>query len=72
MVTAGALVVWFIAAVLAAAVFFSRFEARRTREKFMRQLLSVDPKRREQILSRLSPKLQSELRGELSARGRYE
>ena len=67
-ISTGAIVIWLIAALLAVAIFWGRYEARRTREKFLQQLMALDLKRRRELLDRLSPRLASELRGELGAR----
>lgn len=60
--------VWAVCALLAAGVAWSRYEKKKTREKFLRELVAMDLERREKVLSRLRPELQTELREQLMLR----
>ena len=62
------LTVWLICALLALGVGWSRYEKRKTRDKILRELIAMDPKRRETVLNRLNPKLAMELREDLLER----
>ncbi|PZR71310.1 MAG: hypothetical protein DLM73_16040 [Chthoniobacterales bacterium] len=64
------IVIWTICALLAAGIAWSRYEKKRTRDKFLRELAAMDPVRREKILSRLRPELQTEMRQHLMERFR--
>lgn len=68
MITGGAIAVWVASALLAAGVAWSRYDKRKTRDKYLRELAAMDPDRREQLLNRLSPKLATELRQHLMER----
>jgi hypothetical protein len=68
MITGGAVATWIGCAVLAAGVGWSRYEKKKTRDKLLRELVAMEPKRREQLLNRLSPKLSTELRQDLMER----
>ena len=61
---------WVICALLAAGVAWTRYEKKRTRDKFLRELMAMDLERREKILSRLRPQLQMEIRQEMMERYR--
>lgn len=69
-VTVTSLAIWAICLFLAAGVAWSRYEKKRTRDKFLRELLAMDPARREKVLSRLRPDMQSDLRQQLMERFR--
>jgi hypothetical protein len=69
-ITVTAVVIWAICLLLAAGVAWSRYERKRVRDKFLRELLAMDPERREKLLQRLSPKLQTEMREHLMERYR--
>jgi hypothetical protein len=69
-ITVTAVVIWAICLLLAAGVAWSRYEKKRVRDKFLRELLAMDPERREKLLQRLSPKLQTEMREHLMERYR--
>ena len=69
-ITVTAVVIWVICLLLAAGVAWSRYEKKRVRDKFLRELLAMDPERREKLLQRLSPKLQTEMREHLMERYR--
>ena len=62
------LTVWLICGLLALGVGWSRYEKRKTRDKILRELIAMDPKRRETVLNRLNPKLAMELREDLLER----
>jgi cytochrome c-type biogenesis protein CcmH/NrfF len=62
--------VWMICLLLAAGVAWTRYEKRRTRDKFLRELMAMDPARREKLLSRLRPEIQNDLRQQLMERFR--
>jgi hypothetical protein len=70
MITGTSVVVWVVCALLAAGVAWSRYEKKKTRDKFLRELAAMDPERREKLLNRLSPKLATELREHLMERFR--
>ena len=61
---------WAVCAILAAGIGWSRYEKKRTRDKFLRELAAMDPERREKLLTRLRPELQAELREQLMERFR--
>jgi hypothetical protein len=63
-------VIWAICLLLAAGVAWSRYEKKRTRDKFLRELVAMDPVRREKVLSRLRPEIAMELRQHLMERFR--
>ena len=62
------ILVWSVSALLAVGVGWSRWEQRRTRNKYLAELAAMDPERREKVLSRLNPKLQTEVRQQLMLR----
>lgn len=68
MFTRTEITVWTISALLALAVGWSRYAKMKTRDKLVRELASMDPERREKVLSRLSPKLAIEMREQLMKR----
>src|ERR1700686_3771895 len=63
--TGTSITIWVICALLAAGVAWTRYEKRRTRDKFLRELVAMDPERREKVLSRLPPEIQNDLRQQL-------
>ena len=69
-VTLTSLTIWAICLLLAAGVAWSRYEKKRTRDKFLRELMAMDPARREKVLSRLRPDIQNDLRQQLMERFR--
>ena len=69
-VSFSSLVLWRICLLLAAGVGWSRYEKKKTRDKFLRELIAMDPVRREKVLSRLRPEIQMDLRRELMERYR--
>ena len=62
--------IWAICALLAAGIGWSRYEKKKTRDKFLRELAAMDPHRREKLLSRLRPEVQTEMRQHLMERFR--
>jgi hypothetical protein len=70
MITGTDLTVWIVSAVIAIGVGCSRYAARRTRERIVRELSAMDPQSREKTLSRMNPKLAMEIRQELMKRFR--
>jgi hypothetical protein len=68
--TLTSLTIWGICLLLAAGVAWSRYEKKRTRDKFLRELVAMDPARREKLLSRLRPEIQNDLRQQLMERFR--
>lgn len=69
-ITVTSVTIWVICLLLAAGVAWSRYEKKRTRDKFLRELVAMDPVRREKILSRLRPDIQTDLRQQLMERFR--
>jgi hypothetical protein len=70
MTTGTSIELWAACAVLAVGVAWSRYEKKRTRDKFLRELAAMEPDRREKLLTRLRPELQAELREQLMERFR--
>ena len=68
-VSGTSIAVWVIAFLLAVAIGWTRYEKKKTRDKSLRELIAMDPARREKLLSRLRPDVQNELRRELMERG---
>ena len=64
------IILWGICLLLAVGVGWSRYEKKKTRDKFLRELIAMDPARREKVLSRLRPEMQMDLRRELMERYR--
>ena len=64
------IVIWAICLLLAAGVAWTRYEKKKTRDKFLHELIAMDPVRREKVLSRLRPEIQTELRQQLMERFR--
>jgi hypothetical protein len=60
--------VWAVSAVLAAGIGWSRYEKKKTRDKFLSELAAMDRDHREKLLSRLQPALQTEVRQQLMQR----
>jgi hypothetical protein len=68
-VSGTSIAVWVIALLLAVGVAWTRYEKKKVRDKFLRELIAMDPARREKLLSRLRPDVQNDLRRELMERG---
>ena len=60
--------VWIFSALLAIGIGWSKYAKWRTRNKLVRDLVAMDPERREKVLSRMSPELAMEARQELMRR----
>ena len=68
--TGTSITIWVICALLAAGVAWTRYDKKKTRDKFLRELIAMDPVRREKVLSRLRPEIAMELRQQLMERFR--
>ena len=64
------IVLWAICLLLAVGVGWSRYEKKKSRDTFLRELIAMDPARREKVLSRLRPDMQMDLRQQLMERYR--
>ena len=64
------IIIWAICLLLAAGVGWSRYDKKKTRDKFLRELVAMDPVRREKMLSRLRPEIAMDLRQQLMERFR--
>lgn len=64
------IILWGICLLLAVGVGWSRYEKKKTQDKFLRELVAMDPVRREKVLSRLRPDMQMNLRQQLMERYR--
>jgi hypothetical protein len=64
------IIIWTICGLLAVGIGWSRYEKKKVRDKFLRELIAMDPGRREKILGRLTPELQMDLRRQLMERYR--
>jgi hypothetical protein len=62
------IIVWTVSALLAAGIGWSRYEKKKTRDKFLAELAAMDRDKREKLLSRLQPDVQMELRQQLLLR----
>ena len=60
--------VWSASILLAAGIGWSRWEKKRTRDKYLAELAAFDRDHREKLLSRLNPALQMEVRQQLMQR----
>jgi hypothetical protein len=69
-VTFSSIVLWAICLLLAVGVAWTRYEKKKTRDKFLRELIAMDAERREKVLGRLRPDLQMDLRQQLMERYR--
>lgn len=70
MITGTSIAIWAVCALLATGMAWSRYEKKKTRDKFLRELAVMDPERREKVLTRLRPEIQTELREQLMERFR--
>jgi hypothetical protein len=70
MITGTDIAVWIASALLAIGIGSSRYAKKKTRDKLVRELAAMDPARREKLLSRLNPKLATEVREQLMERYR--
>jgi hypothetical protein len=64
------IILWAICLLLAAGVGWTRYDKKKTRDKFLRELIAMDPVRREKVLSRLRPEIAMDLRQQLMERFR--
>ena len=64
------IILWGICLLLAVGVAWSRYDKKKTRDKVLRELIAMDPDRREKVLSRLRPDMEMQLRQELMERYR--
>lgn len=62
------IIVWTISALLAAGIGWSRYEKKKTRDKYLAQLAALQRDDREKLLLRLNPALQMEVRQQLMQR----
>ena len=69
-VSFSSIVLWVICLLLAVGVAWSRYDKKKTRDKFIRELIAMDPERREKVLSRLRPEIAMDLRQQLMERYR--
>ena len=60
--------VWIICALLAGGIGWSKYEKKKTRDKYLAERAAMDRDRREKLLTRLNPKVQTELRQQLMLR----
>lgn len=60
--------VWTASAVLAAGIGWSRWEKKKTRDKYLAELAAMERDHREKLLMRLSPQFQNEIREQLMQR----
>lgn len=68
MVTKTDIIVWTVCVVLAAGIGWSKYEKKKTRDKYLAKLAALDGDDREKLLLRLNPKLQAEVRQQLMVR----
>jgi len=68
MITWTTITVWAVSAVLAGGIGWSRYEKKKTRDKYLAELAVMDRDHREKLLSRLQPALQTEVRQQLMQR----
>jgi hypothetical protein len=69
-ITGTDITVWTISALLAIGIGCSRYAKYKTRDRLTRELATMDPERREKVLSRMDPNLAMEIRQELMKRFR--
>ena len=67
-VTTRDIVVWTVCILLAAGIGWSKYEKKKTRDKYLAKLAALDRDNREKLLARLNPKLQTEVRQQLMQR----
>lgn len=68
MISATTIIVWTASALLGAGIGWSRWEKKKTRDKYLAELAAFDRDHREKLLSRLNPELQTEVRQQLMQR----
>ena len=64
------IILWAICLFLAVGVAWTRYDKKKTRDKFLRELVAMDPVRREKVLDRLRPEIAMDLRQQLMERFR--
>ena len=69
-ITGRDIAIWIISALIAIGVGWSRYAKWKTRDRLVREFATMDPERREKMLSRLHPKLALEIREQLLERYR--
>jgi hypothetical protein len=69
-ITLSTIILWGICLLLAIGVAWTRYDKKKTRDKFLTELVAMDPARREKVLSRLRPEIAMELRQQLMERYR--
>lgn len=62
------IIVWTASVLLAAGIGWSRYEKKKTRDKYLAELARFDRDHREKLLARLHPELQMEVRQQLMQR----
>lgn len=62
------IIIWTICALLALGIGWSHFEKKRTRDKLLQDLASMDRDHREKLFSRMRPELAMEVRQQLMHR----
>ena len=62
------IIVWTVSALLAAGIGWSRYEKKKTRDKYLAELAAMERDQREKLLNRLQPHMQMELRQQLMLR----
>jgi hypothetical protein len=68
LISATTIIVWTASALLGAGIGWSRWEKKKTRDKYLAELAAFDRDHREKLLSRLNPELQTEVRQQLMQR----
>ncbi len=68
MITWTSIVVWTVSAALAAGIGWSRYEKKKTRDKYLTELAAMDREHREKLLARLNPEMAMEVRQQLMLR----
>ena len=62
------IIVWTVCVLLAGGIGWSKYEKKKTRDKYLAELAAMDRDHREKLLTRLNPKLQAEVRRQLMLR----
>jgi hypothetical protein len=70
LITGTSIALWALSAILAVGIWWGLNEKKKTRDTLLRELAAMDPERREKLLTRLSPRLQTEVRQQLMERFR--
>jgi hypothetical protein len=68
MVSFTTIAVWTVSALLAAGIGWSRWEKKKTRDKYLAELAALEREHREKLLNRLNPQFQIEIREQLMQR----